>query len=93
VYVLRRNTETQIRQFLNALSRSRSESATDGPVRRALKEAEEAAELVSQGRPQAELSPQGAYVRRLQHEIAETHGLSSASAGRDPTRRVVIYRR
>jgi predicted RNA-binding protein Jag len=39
-----------------------------------------------------ELAPQNAYVRRLQHELAERASLSSRSSGHDPVRRVQIYR-
>jgi hypothetical protein len=37
-----------------------------------------------------ELSPQRAYIRRLQHEIAQRYNLSSRSLGREPERRVRI---
>ena len=92
VYVLRKNTEPQIRQFLRSISRSPTNSHSQEDVSRAIQEAEEAAERVSRGHLQADLGPQGSYVRRLQHQIAENHGLSSASAGRDPSRHVVIYK-
>jgi hypothetical protein len=39
-----------------------------------------------------ELAPQNAYVRRLQHELAERASLSSRSTGHEPVRRVQIYR-
>ncbi|NQT05085.1 MAG: hypothetical protein HQ577_03650, partial [Dehalococcoidia bacterium] len=41
---------------------------------------------------EVELSPQSAYIRRLQHLIAERNEMSSSSAGRDPNRRVRIYK-
>jgi predicted RNA-binding protein Jag len=37
-----------------------------------------------------ELSPQSAYIRRLQHQLAEQHSLSSRSTGKEPYRRVRI---
>ena len=43
-------------------------------------------------KPSVELSPQSAYVRRMQHLLAERYNLSSASTGRAPRRRVIIYR-
>ena len=56
----------------------------------ALKEAEEAVvEVISQRLPR-ELSPQGPYVRRLQHQLAGAYGLQSQSVGREPVRHVVI---
>ncbi len=39
-----------------------------------------------------ELSPQSAYIRRLQHLIAERNALSSQSVGRGTERRVTIYK-
>ncbi len=44
------------------------------------------------GESTVDLSPQGAYVRHLQHQIVERYGLSSSSTGRDPQRRLMIYR-
>ncbi|NOQ17964.1 MAG: hypothetical protein GQ507_01825, partial [Dehalococcoidales bacterium] len=38
-----------------------------------------------------ELSPQSAYIRRLQHLIAKRNDLLSQSTGKDPNRRVRIY--
>lgn len=56
----------------------------------ALREAEEAVVEVIGRRHPVELSPQGPYVRRLQHQLAEAYGLESQSVGRDPFRHVVI---
>jgi len=58
----------------------------------ALKEAEEAASKVRESQEAVELSPQSAYIRRLQHLIAERNTLSSKSAGKEPNRRVRIYK-
>jgi predicted RNA-binding protein Jag len=41
---------------------------------------------------QVELSPQNAYIRRLQHQLAQKYSLLSRSRGREPLRRVRIYR-
>jgi predicted RNA-binding protein Jag len=60
-------------------------------IRAALGEAEEAAERIKAGQESAELSPQSAYIRRLQHLIAERNTLLSQSTGKDPNRRVRIY--
>ena len=95
VYVLRRNTEPQIRQFLRSLVRS-NQGERSQQVQLAIREAEAAAEKLSgdgsQGGSQEELSPRGSYIRRIQHQIAEQRGLSSLSTGREPSRRVVMYR-
>jgi len=93
VYVLRKNTSPQIQQFLRAISRSRVGSHSQESVAGAIKEAEAAAAQVDGGDNHADLSPQGAYIRHLQHQIAEEHGLFSTSAGQEPSRHVIIHRR
>ena len=93
VYVLRRNTVAQIEQFIRALARRQDGDLPNEAVKLALHEAEEAATLMDQGAHEAKLNPQGAYVRHLQHQIAEKYGFASSSAGRPPSRHVVIYRR
>jgi len=39
-----------------------------------------------------ELSPQKAYIRRVQHEMVRAANLVSHSRGKEPRRRVRIYR-
>ena len=96
IYVLRANSPAQIGQLLNTLYPGSERIA--GPdradlLRDALNEAREAVDLVKDGQQQSvELSPQGAYIRRLQHLIAERSGLPSQSAGQEPERRVKIFR-
>ncbi len=93
VYVLRRNTLSQIEQFIKAIARQNGQSQESTAVVSALSEAEQAIEKAKTGdRDEIELTPQGAYVRHLQHAIADQYGLSSTSTGRDPWRKVVIYR-
>jgi hypothetical protein len=93
VYVLRRNTSPQIEQFIQAVTR-RSGSSRRNPVTDvAVSEAEEAASRIQNGEHEVELNPQGAYIRRLQHEIAEKHDLTSSSTGKEPSRHVVFYHR
>ena len=61
--------------------------------RSALEEARDGIEQVVGGQSdEVELSPQNAYVRKLQHELVERANLSSRSAGNEPFRRVQIYR-
>ncbi len=95
IYVLRSNTPSQIRQFLNSIYRI--DSTTDSTDRSdslkvALSEAQEAVNLVKNGQDEVELIPQSAYISRLQHLIAERNTLSSKSSGREPQRRVRIYK-
>jgi predicted RNA-binding protein Jag len=67
----------------------RSERGQD-PVVTALQEAEEAIADVMKGRRAVELSPQNAYIRRLQHMLAQRYNLTSRSLGQEPQRRVRI---
>ncbi|MCK4368556.1 MAG: AAA family ATPase [Dehalococcoidales bacterium] len=91
IYVLKSNTPAQIRQLLEAISPAEGTGKADR-FKGALGEAEEAAEQVKGGQEAVELSPQSAYIRRLQHLIAERNSLSSQSTGKDPNRRVRIYK-
>jgi hypothetical protein len=59
----------------------------------ALQETEDAIAQVLDNDQPVELTPQGAYVRRLQHQLAEQYNLGSRSAGREPYRRVQIFKR
>ncbi len=86
LYVVKSNTVSQIEQALLAM---RSEKAGD-PVVAALKEAEDAiGQVMSEGGP-VDLSPQNAYIRRLQHLLAQRYNLESRSVGREPYRNVRI---
>ena len=86
IYVIRSNTVLQMEQCLLSM---RSERGQD-PVVTALQEAEEAIADVMKGRRSVELSPQNAYIRRLQHMLAQRYNLASRSLGQEPQRRVSI---
>ena len=88
VYVLRNNTVSQMEQ---SLMRMRGDGNEPDPTTSALKEAEDAIAAVNLGgEGRVELSPQNAYIRRLQHELASRHGATSVSRGREPYRRVTL---
>jgi len=91
IYVLRSNTPAQFRQFLNTVYPGTDTGKAD-LFQSAIAEAEEAVEYVKGGQEEVDLSPQSAYIRRLQHLIAERNNLSSRSSGKDPNRRVRIYK-
>jgi predicted RNA-binding protein Jag len=57
-----------------------------------MREAEEAIDRVMEGEEPVELQPAAANVRRQQHAMAERYNLVSKSWGREPNRRVRIYR-
>ncbi len=93
VYVLRRNTTPQIEQFIKAITRDKRHGRHDEKLDTAMREAEDAADRIFGGERKVHLSPQGSYVRHVQHEIAEKRGLESHSVGKEPGRRVVFYHR
>ncbi len=91
IYVLKSNTPPQMRQLLGTLYPVKDNDGA-GKFKTALDEAEEAAAQIQEGEEAVELSPQSSYIRRLQHLIAQRSDLSSHSFGKDPNRRVRIYK-
>ena len=86
IYVLKSNTVVQMQACLTNLF-----VLDTDPRDAALREVEEAIGLVrTESRP-VELSPQNAFMRRLQHQAAEAANLVSKSRGREPFRRVRVY--
>ncbi len=87
VHAIGGNTQARIVEFLRELFELPS---GNGEQQQALREAEHAiANVIAHQQPVA-LNPQNAHFRRLQHQLAEAHGLASESTGRGPLRRVVI---
>jgi stage III sporulation protein SpoIIIAA len=85
IYVLKTNTTLQMENMLASLFDLEAD-----PQESALRETAEAIGLVqASGRP-VELAPQNAYVRRLQHQMAERNALMSRSRGSEPNRRVEL---
>jgi stage III sporulation protein SpoIIIAA len=66
---------------------------SDDPTMQAMLEAEEAIhQVLNKGLTTAELAPANAYIRRLQHQMATRYNLLSRSRGKEPNRRVKIFR-
>jgi stage III sporulation protein SpoIIIAA len=66
---------------------------SDDPTMRALLETEDAIhQVLNKGLTTAELPPANAYIRRLQHQMATRYNLISRSRGKEPNRRVKIFR-
>jgi stage III sporulation protein SpoIIIAA len=86
IYVLKSNTVPQMQSSLTSIF-----SLEIDPREAALRETEEAIGAVLNGSDPVELSPQNAYIRRLQHQMAERANLVSRSRGREPYRRVRLY--
>jgi stage III sporulation protein SpoIIIAA len=89
VYVLKSNTVIQIQQSLASLFEL---DVPPDPVASAMAETQDAINHVLRQEQPVELAPQNAYIRRLQHQMAEQSNLASRSEGREPYRRVRIYR-
>jgi hypothetical protein len=86
IYVLKSNTIPQMQSSLTSIF-----SLEIDPREAALRETEDAIGAVLNGSDPVELSPQNAYIRRLQHQMAERANLVSRSRGREPYRRVRLY--
>ncbi|HEX8026589.1 MAG TPA: R3H domain-containing nucleic acid-binding protein [Candidatus Limnocylindrales bacterium] len=86
IYVLKTNTIGQMEASLTSIF-----ALEVDPREAALRETEEAIGVVIERSEAVELSPQNAYIRRLQHQMAERANLVSRSRGREPYRRVRLY--
>jgi stage III sporulation protein SpoIIIAA len=86
IYVLKTNTIPQMQSSLTSIF-----ALEIDPRDAALRETEDAIGLVLNRAEAVELSPQNAYIRRLQHQMAERANLVSRSRGREPYRRVRLY--
>ncbi|HZS77407.1 MAG TPA: R3H domain-containing nucleic acid-binding protein [Ktedonobacteraceae bacterium] len=65
----------------------------DDPTLKVLLETEDAIhQVLNNGLTTAELPPANAYIRRLQHQMATRYNLASRSRGKEPNRRVKIFR-
>lgn len=93
IFVLRSNTPMQLMQFINTIQQGGEKKQKNGNnLTSALSEAQAASEQIIGGLESIELNPQSAYIRRLQHLIAQRNGLSSTSSGHEPKRKVRIYK-
>jgi stage III sporulation protein SpoIIIAA len=86
IYVLKANTVAQIQASLTSVF-----ALEVDPREAAFRETEQAIGLVLKQQEPVELAPQNAYIRRLQHQMAERANLVSRSRGREPYRRVRLY--
>ncbi len=89
IYVLRSNTVAQMENCLAGLYDLHTD---DDTTTQAMRETREAIHKMIAGARMIELSPQNAYIRRKQHQLVQSHDLISHSRGKEPHRRVRIYR-
>jgi len=88
IYVIRSNTISKMEDCLTSIFGIEAEDS----FAMAMREAKDAISRVLSGIRSVELSPQNAYIRRLQHQMASEANLSSKSYGKEPRRRVRIFR-
>jgi nucleoside-triphosphatase THEP1 len=90
IHVLRSNTVHNMENVLADLF-GLSDHELD-PTAIALRETQEAIRRLQSGARSVDLKPQNAYIRRRQHELVRQANFISHSYGKEPRRRVRIYR-
>ena len=92
IYVLRANTVNQMQQFLTDLFNLSVDASTEPGMDPILLETQSAIDAVLNGERWVELPPAASSIRRLQHQMAREANLLSHSYGKEPRRRVRIFR-
>src|SRR5712664_2168662 len=87
IHILKSNSATQVR---DALARIYGVDKHDEATTRALAEAAAAIKTVKTTLRPVEISPQNAYLRRLQHQLVAENELTARSTGKEPQRRLRI---
>jgi len=88
IHVVKRNASSQVMKFLKYYFKIGSKEDAEDI---ALREAEEGIKRARGSKRSVDLSPQNAYIRRLQHQLMEKYGVKSESIGEEPKRRLRIY--
>lgn len=91
IYVLRSNTSKRMERFLKDVFNLKDASLTQSEEQ-ALRQTQGAIQAVLNGERWVELPPASSYIRRLQHQMVRQANLSSHSYGKDPNRRVRIFK-
>lgn len=92
IYVLRANTVGQMESFLSDLFNLDALTMEDPSLAEAMEQARKSIQSVLNGTKSIDLSPASSYIRRLQHQMARQANLVSHSYGKEPRRRVRIFR-
>jgi hypothetical protein len=92
IHVLRSNTVAQIKGALARVYGVDAPADTPEDTEPAMRDVLEGIEQMQRTGNDVELTPQNAYVRRLQHQLVEEHALSARSTGDEPNRRLVILK-
>jgi hypothetical protein len=91
IYVLRSNTGKRMERFLRDLFNLKDDTLSR-EEENALRQTQGAIQTVLNGERWVELPPASSYIRRLQHQMVRQANLTSHSYGKDPNRRVRIFR-
>ncbi|MFN2146614.1 MAG: R3H domain-containing nucleic acid-binding protein [Anaerolineales bacterium] len=92
VHVLRANTVEQMERFLGGLFDLSVDRDYGDSNQQVVDQTRQAIEAVLNGERWVELPPAAARIRRLQHQLATEADLVSHSYGKEPNRRVRIFR-
>jgi hypothetical protein len=92
IFVLRANTVSQIEQSLAELFNLPEENSFAVDYEAVTNQTRTAIEAVMNGQRWVDLPPASPAVRRLQHDLARQAELTSHSYGKEPNRRVRIFR-
>jgi len=91
IYVLRSNTTKRMEHLLKDVFNVKN-GALSKSDEQALQQTQGAIQAILNGERWVELSPASSYIRRLQHQMVTQANLVSHSYGKDPNRRVRIFR-
>ena len=91
IYILRSNTVSQMEQCLANVFHLPNEPVD--VFTEAMRETQEGIQRILNGAADAELTPRAAAIRSQQHQLARAANLVSHSYGREPLRRVRIFRK
>jgi hypothetical protein len=92
IYVLRANTINQMQQFLSDLFNLAMDNIGETGLEPVVQETQAAIQAVMNGERWVELQPAASPIRRMQHQMAREANLFSHSYGKEPRRRVRIFR-
>lgn len=92
IYVLRANTINQMQQFLSDLFNLHVDATSEKGIEPVIQETQAAIQAVMNGERWVELQPATSSIRRIQHQMAREANLFSHSYGKEPRRRVRIFR-
>jgi stage III sporulation protein SpoIIIAA len=92
IYVLRSNTVNQMQQFLGDLFNLYADDLSNAGLDSVMEETRQAIHTVMNGERWVELHPAASSIRRMQHQMAREANLVSHSYGKEPNRRVRIFR-